>query len=461
MNKIEKILFKKIHLYFLFLLLLLFLIFSILFASILRHHYKNGTNFKTLQKIAVFIAEIPSNLKDAFDNKLRSIEIQNIDITAARENRFENKSGFHITRNKDIDMILVLSRSDYEKRRQIVEIIDLKNYKILKTYDPYSVIKNLTNKNKPGKNEYVMRGNSIVRSPFLDKDLNLTFLTNSDLLVQINKDGKLNWYRDDFRYHHTFEYLSSQNNYGKEVLWAIGYDMKNRSKIDDVFYRKEYQDDNLIKVDYKTGEVLEYISMTQVFIKHNLHNELFTGRMDRFAADPLHINDVQPVIKSSRYFKKGQLFVSSAHTNMIFLFDPITKKILWRTKEGLFHQHDIDIISQSKISVFNNNRITINNDIVFKPNEINVFDFETNKMTSPYNKFLKEIDVRTVNQGIHEKTKFGTLVEEQNFGRLVFFDKDGTIFEYINRGSNGKLYQLHWSRLIKDKSIIERIREQL
>jgi len=45
------------------LILFLFLVFSIIYGSILRHHYIGGKKFKPLQNIAVFFAEIPSNLK--------------------------------------------------------------------------------------------------------------------------------------------------------------------------------------------------------------------------------------------------------------------------------------------------------------------------------------------------------------------------------------------------------------
>ena len=44
-------------------ILVLSLICLILYGSILRHHYKGGKKFPSLQKIAVFFAEIPSNIK--------------------------------------------------------------------------------------------------------------------------------------------------------------------------------------------------------------------------------------------------------------------------------------------------------------------------------------------------------------------------------------------------------------
>ena len=56
---------KKIFNYQLFLLLVLFFIFLILFGGLLRHHYVGGQKVENLQKIAVFIAEIPTT-RDTF-----------------------------------------------------------------------------------------------------------------------------------------------------------------------------------------------------------------------------------------------------------------------------------------------------------------------------------------------------------------------------------------------------------
>ena len=81
------------------------------------------------------------------------------------------------------------------------------------------------------------------------------------------------------------------------------------------------------------------------------------------------------------------------------------------------------------------------------------------KMSSPYDKILMKNDVKTVTQGLQEFTEYGIMIEEQNYGRIIFFDSEDVIFEYINKGSDNNVYQLHWSRIIKDKEKIKNIRE--
>ena len=148
---------------------------------------------------------------------------------------------------------------------------------------------------------------------------------------------------------------------------------------------------------------------------------------------------------------------------MILLINPNTKKILWKLSDKLFHQHDVDIINDDEIAIFNNNRIITNKDKVFKNNEINVYNFKTNELSSPYDDILNDNDVKTVNQGLMEITEYGIFVEEQNSGRYIFFEKNGNvIFEYLNKSDNNPyVYQVHWSRLITNKDKINEIRRNL
>ena len=104
-------------------------------------------------------------------------------------------------------------------------------------------------------------------------------------------------------------------------------------------------------------------------IDEGIHNHLFIGRSDISVVDPLNINDVEEVVSNTNFTNKGNLFLSLGHTNMILLINPYTKKILWKLHDKLFHQHDVDIINDDEIAIFNNNRIITNKDKVYKNNE--------------------------------------------------------------------------------------------
>ena len=75
---------------------------------------------------------------------------------------------------------------------------------------------------------------------------------------------------------------------------------------------------------------------------------------------------------------------------------------------------------------------------------------------------IEKYDVKTVNQGLFEITKYGLFIEEQNSGRYLFLNNEGEIiFEYINKSrENNKVYQVHWSRLITKKEKITKMRKR-
>ena len=51
------------------------------------------------------------------------------------------------------------------------------------------------------------------------------------------------------------------------------------------------------------------------------------------------------------------------------------------------------------------------------------------------------------------------LVEEHNKGRLILFNNKGEIeWEFINKDDKNNIYIITWSRIIKDKKLIENIK---
>ena len=71
--------------------------------------------------------------------------------------------------------------------------------------------------------------------------------------------------------------------------------------------------------------------------------------------DPIHVNDIEPVLHDGPYFKRGDLFISARNGSWIMHYRPATGKVI-RMLEGPFYsQHDVDIESDSTLTVFNNN----------------------------------------------------------------------------------------------------------
>ena len=86
-------------------------------------------------------------------------------------------------------------------------------------------------------------------------------------------------------------------------------------------------------------------------------------------------------------------------------------------------------------------------------NEVMVYNFSTDRVTSPFAGAMEKLDVLTLHEGLSDLTPDGFLMfEETEGGRVVVLYPDGSLYaEFINRASNGKLYMMNWSRYVSAK----------
>ena len=70
---------------------------------------------------------------------------------------------------------------------------------------------------------------------------------------------------------------------------------------------------------------------------------------------------------------------------------------------------------------------------------------------------------KTKSQGLSETLKDGSkLVEEQNHGRLIFFNNNGDKeWEFINKDDNENIYFISWSRIIEEKDLIDKLKRKI
>ena len=98
-----------------------------------------------------------------------------------------------------------------------------------------------------------------------------------------------------------------------------------------------------------------------------------------------------------------------------------------------------------------------------KFSEILIYNFETKSFYKKfYNSMIVE-NIKTDSEGLSEILNDGSmLVEEQNHGRLVFFNKKGKKeWEFVNKDSNGNIYFISWSRTIEDKGLISKLKSKI
>jgi len=426
---LEKILFKKVEVWILLLVIIFFIFFTILFGSLVLRS-------ETARKVA----SIPENLKKIFSDEL--------DI--GRENRFGKKSGL-IFHNKKFQYgknhHLLLTRYDGDKKKSLVELINLNTGKIIHTWEPN--INFINSKSKISKKiiklnrDHNQKRYQIIH-PYLSVNGDLYFHSLYSPLVKIDICSKYISSVDEITRH-------SIESDGSGIWTAIvTFKSKNNPGLDENIGIKKslFYDDGIMKVDFNNN-ILFKKSLIEIFADNDLSHLIFSGKEATY--DPFHLNDIQPVLINGEFFKKGDLFLSFRHLSMIVLYRPTTNKILWYKKFPWEFQHDVDVIDSNSISIFNNNRLIHNFDKTIKNNNLIIYDFSKDSIEYYQKEIFDRFDIKTRSRGAATIFKNKSLlIEESDYGRLLMFDKDGNlIWEYINKSKkNKRLYKVSWSRII-------------
>ncbi len=436
--------FKKIEIWILYLVILLTIPVTIFFGVLVRDELRGGKRFGPVSKTALFLAEIPSNIKKIIPT-----------VALEVKDRFPLLDGFNGNPNSN-ESYLLLSRYDADLAEGIVELVDLMNFKILHTWNP-DINKFNKSIKKIDEFKYIDRDNNnsrqLLRHPKLTRDGGLLF--NSMPLRKIDACSNLIFQNAHDIFHHSIETDDEGN------IWVPSHIYPQSLPVKKVGRRKihsgGYLDDGIVKLT-PDGEIIFEKSVSQIFIENGLESNLFsTGKTTLFDYDPIHLNDIQPVEFNGRFWKKGDVFLSLRNQSMILLYRPSTNKIIWKGTGPFFNQHDVDILNDHTISIFNNNsKYFVDGHVVDGNNEVIIYNFKLNDYSSYLSDSLINNDVRTKGQGLSQILPNGDLfIEEQNHGRILYFDSDGSLrWTYINRAGNGEIYNVAWSRILyKDEDI--------
>ena len=437
--------FKKIEVWIVYLVVLLGMPLSVGFGVLVRQELVGSVKLGWISETALFLAEIPKNV-----NKLV------VNHNLIEEDRFPFIYGFNGIPNLN-ESYLLLSRYDGDLKEGIIELVDLTNFSVLHTWNPDI---NGFNKviNKIDEFKYLDRDKNNsrqkLRHPILIQDGGLLF--NSGPLRKIDACSNLIFQNNHDLFHHSIEKDIDGN------IWVSSYMYPQSLPIEKVgrVINEEggYYDDGIVKFS-PDGDILFEKSVSQIFIDNGLEYLLFAmGGEGKFNIDPIHLNDIQPVNFDGEFWKKGDLFLSPLGPSMIILYRPSTNKIVWKGSGPFFNQHDVDILSDHVISIYNNNSKSFSNGyIVDGHNEIILYNFKTNQYSTYQSESLIKNDVRTISQGRSQILPSGDFfLEETDYGRTLYFNSDGSLrWTHVNRAKDNKLYAVGWSRILYNKKDIQ------
>ena len=442
--------FKKVELWLVLLIILVFFIGSILFGAVLKYHYSGGALFPKVRAASVFLAEIPFNILRLTLKKTKNDEliIQNETDMPPKLIKHKSKSRFEKFIDNERDILLVLPRYDGNKKRSVIDIIELDNFETIHTYEhDITLMNNKIDTNYIEFNNIKIDDSEIrfeYRHPLILEDGSLISHSEYAPLFKIDKCSNLIWINQEERFHHSIE-LSNDNS-----IWVPSSMYPYSTIVNNYIDEFGFLDDAITKVSQE-GKILFIKSVSEILIENKIKD---LKLLDVF--DPIHLNDIQPAKFDSPYWKKNDLFLSLPRVNAIVHYRPSTNKVLNYIQGPFSWQHDVDIISDNEISIFNNNNSLTDRNY----SEITIYNFETKEFSKKFNNHLIKNKFKTSTEGLSEILSDGSmLVEEQNHGRIIFFDKEGKKeWEYINKDDQDDIYFISWSRVIENKELIKKLK---
>ncbi len=370
----------------------------------------------------------------------------NVFTEIERPEIYMEKHEIHEVNELPYDLFAVNGR--YERSKWIISLKNLRNDSTLHDWYIYKSDYNKTDR------EF---SHSEPRSPIILEDMSvIASCDESYNLFRIDKESNIIWHNTDYQFHHALNRGADGN------IWTCTRKIRSNS-----LTNTEYWDNFITKIDWEDGKMLLHKSITDILVEngytylvHGIGN-VVNGKIDD---DPLHLNDIEPVMSDGPYWKKGDLFLSLRHRSLIFLYRPSTNKVIRLIQGPFLMQHDIDIQSDSTISLFNNNTSglrKVNSFLVDKtvinknPYGLNqysgvmLYNFADSSFTEVTPEKFKSEKLYTRTEGVHRILKSGDLfVECQNEGTIYVFNADKTYLrKYYNPSIGDLLQPPHWIRI--------------
>ena len=343
------------------------------------------------------------------------------------------------TKGKYIDSgYILLATYDKSANQSIAKLIRLSDQKVMHQWRPdYAGIVRLLGKQNrywPEKNIHNLR----LYHPLLMPDGSLVFNNVLSPLIKIDKGSKMVWSINGI-FHHSIEVDADGNIWAPSVIKPTGF---MRGILND------YKDDAITELSQQ-GKVLLRRSVAQILMDNGYRTLLLgTGPYEK---DMLHLNEIQPALISGKYWMKGDLLISIRNRSTVFLYRPATNKIMWLQTGPWLNQHDADFLGAVRIEVFGNNVVRVFGEdrLVDGHNEEYIYNFKTDKITTPYTNFLKNAKVATPSEGRANILPNGDLfVEETNNNRLLRGNTTDIKWQYVDRIGKHSVAALSWSRYI-------------
>jgi hypothetical protein len=443
-------LFKRVELWVLILILFTGIVITIWFGWRVSK-VENSLVLGRVDRLVMSTASLPDSAAGLYSSLTGP---PNADLLAWSQ-RFDGESGLAFNyapgARPDLGYVLI-NRFDGDAGRSVSELVDLNSQETVHSWsfdvDP---IWAETDFDSSIAELAVDRGTGRFRvHSLLLGDGSLVVQDNSPLL-RFDHCGRLLWSQGIDLFHHSIETDENGNLWVPTTIEPRTVELGNWQF-----------EDNGIALLTPDGDVLFNKSIAQIFDENGLGMHIYGQGGDQ--EDPIHVNDVQPVLSNGVIWRKGDLFLSLRNKSMVLLYRPSTNKIVWYRVGPWMQQHDVDLLDDRRIAIFDNQARTkyVYNVIVPETNDWIVEDVTSGAIERPFREAFRKLDIRTPFEGLAELVSDGELMaEETMYGRLVTFDRSGdVVWQFINRAGDGKVYKVSWSRLVS-RELGDAVREKI
>ena len=433
----QKFLFARIEVWVLLAVILLGALGLVGFGGAVIEHTEGRHRLSFIGKAAVAVARVPLTIETVLRNENP--------MWTPRQDRFDGQSGWTWDKAPTADGYWLMSWFDVTRGRSVIDMVRLSDGSVTHQWLPDfgTSLAGASQQSKVSELANWRNGKFKVYVPYLTPDGALVVKSTDTPLIAYDGCARQLWLQDGVMFHHSTESDGAGGLWVPSVIEPTG--VKGVSQ--------RFEDDGLSHVG-ADGAIIETISLTELMLRHGLQHLVF--QVGNYDDDPLHLNDIQPVLSDGPWWKKGDLFLSLRHRSLVMLYRPSTDEIVWMQQGPWMGQHDVDILDDHRIAVFNNRAQSRTNGVgtVDGTSEILIHDFATGTTTSPYHDAMAREKVGALFEGLYTFLPSGELViEDHNSGRILFLAADGSkLGQFINRNPDGKVYEIGWGRYIDQAS---------
>jgi hypothetical protein len=429
----EKFILKKIEIWPVYLLLIVGFITFVLFGWVVQYKATGGHRGGAFGDAMLTIAKAPND----------AMLILNVGLKSAMQPQRIGFSDFENLKIIDDNFrdqgVLLVSGFNLEHGISCVFLYDLENaQKLYEWVPPHGDIMKQTSYHV-GENAKAMYR---TQHPFLLPDGSVLFTSGEGPLVKIDRCGNLEWVIDrDF--HHSIE-LGPDNTFFVPHVVATPQDFESITSEGHRVY--PIRDDGFAEVSPE-GKIIQEWSVKDILERNGYIGLLYGG--GPFETDRIHLNDVEPIMKTDAYVQKGDLALSIRHLSTVFLYRPSTDKIIWLRTGPWLNQHDVDYQGDGVFTIFGNDSIRgpVMNKSYNGFSSIHSYDHKTGT-TSIYRSFEKE-NIYTESQGLHTVLGNGDLfIEEQEKHILHRISDNSHRWKFVNTLNDDEIGALHWCRYL-------------